>query len=225
MNKQQTARLKRHRKVAEVLDAYPAQVQAVPAFAEIGQQFQDRLALVSGIPARRTSKGATEQKGQLREQLETRLVKAANALYLLYRKDNDLEAARTLYRKPSEYARLDSLALARTAQDLSRIATSRTPDLDHYGLDTAAVQALAAATEAYDTSIDRPKASIEAGKVTTATTTQLLQDLDRFLKDDFYSGMQLLPDAQPQLYALLQEAMRIDDAGSRKAPDADKDKP
>lgn len=220
MNKQQTARLKRHRKVADVLNAHPDDVQTVPAFAEVAQELQARLTLVNDIPARRTSKGATEQKGQLRDQLETRLLKAANALYLLYRKEDNLEAARTLYRKASEYTRLDALALARVADGLSTAAASRAGDLVAYNLDTAAVAALATAAQAYNESIDKPKTSIEAGKVATITTAQLLQDLDRYLKDDFYSAMQLLPDSHPQLFALLQEAIRVDDAGSRKRPPA-----
>lgn len=214
----QTARLKRHRKVADVLNSYPDDVQAVPAFADIAQELQARLALVGGIPARRTSKGATEQKSQLRDHLEARLLKAANALYLLYRKEGDLEAARTLYRKASEYTRLNALALARVAADLSAATAARTKYLAPYNLDAAAVQALATAAQAYNESIDRPKTSIEASKATTATT-QLLQDLDRYLKDDFYSAaMQLLPDSHPQLFALLQEAIRVDNAGSRPKP-------
>ncbi len=216
MNKQQTARLKRHRKVANVLNDHPTDVQAVPAFAEAAQDFQGRLALVSGVPGRRSTKGATEQKGRLREQLEARLLKTANALYLFYRKQNDLEAARSLYRKPSEYTRLDALALSKAATDLSAVATARTADLAPYNLDAAAVQALATDAQAYDASIDKPKTSAEAGKVVTATTAQLLTDLDRYLKDEFYSATQLLADSHPLLFALLREATRVDDAGVRK---------
>ena len=216
MNKRQTARLKRHRKVSEVLDGYPIDVQAVPAFAGIAQEFQDQLARVSGVPARRTAKGSTEQKGLLRSSLEAKLLKASNALYLLYRKEQNLEAARTLYRKPSEYDRLGDLALAKVGTEVSAIVSARAADLAAYNINAAAVQALAADAKAYDSSIDKPKTVVEKGKVTTATTAQLLRELNRYLKDEFYSGVELLIDSHPLLYALLQEAMRVDDAGSRK---------
>lgn len=112
-------------------------------------------------------------------------MKAANALYLLYKKEGNLEAARTLLRNRSEYRNLSALLFNEQAQAVSRAAIQRAADLGRYNLDAAAVQQLAAAAQAYDQSIDKPKTATEAGKVTTAATTQLIQDLNRYLKDDF----------------------------------------
>lgn len=212
MDRKQAAQVLRHRKVVEVLDEYPQEVQAVAAFAEVAEELRQKLALVTGISPRRTSEGATEQKGQHRDELTTALVKTANALYLLYKKEGNLEAARTLLLTRSDYRGLSTLLFNAQAEAVSQAATQRAADLGRYNLSPAAVQQLAAAAQAYDQSIDRPKTTTEAGKVTTAATAQLVQDLNRFLKDDFRPATELLADTHPLLYARLREAMRVDDA-------------
>lgn len=220
MNRQQVARLKRHRKVADVLAEYPTDVQTVPAFAEVAREYAERLERLSGVPARRTSKGATEHKGDLREKLEAGLLKLSNALYLLYRKQGDLEAARTMPRKSSEYSRLDELELARVAQGISKAGIAQAADLTSYNLKDTGLQELATTAQTFRDNIARPKTAIEAGKLTTATVSQLLQDLDRYLKDDFHSAAELLADTHPLLYGRLREAMRIDDPSYGRSAEA-----
>ncbi|MCA8832377.1 hypothetical protein [Hymenobacter pini] len=212
MDRKQSAQVLRHRKVAEVLDEYPQQVQEVEAFAEVAEEFRQKLALVAGMAPRRKSEGATEQKSQHRDELTAALVKAANALYLLYRREGNLEAARTLPRTRSDFRNLAALEFAAQAGAVSWAATQRAADLIRYNLPAAAVQQLSDLAAAYDQSIDRPKTTTEAGKVTTATTAQLVQELNRFLQDDLRPATELLSDTHPLLYARLREAMRVDDA-------------
>ncbi|MBD2713674.1 hypothetical protein KBK19_01355 [Microvirga sp. STR05] len=212
MDRKQAAQVLRHRKVVEVLDEYPQEVQAVAAFKEAADGFREKLDLVSGVGPRRKSGGATEQKGLNRDELTAGLVKAANALYLLYKKEGNLEAARTLLRNRSEYRNLSALLFNEQAQAVSKAATQRVSSLKDYNLDATAVQKLSAGAQTYDASIDKPKTATEAGKVTTAATTQLIQDLNRYLKDDFKPATELLVDTHPLLYARLREAMRVDDA-------------
>ncbi|GAA4391433.1 hypothetical protein [Hymenobacter koreensis] len=134
MNRKQESQVLRHRKVVEVLDEYPQDAQAVAAFAEVAQGLRERLALVAGIGPRRQSEGATEQKGLHRDALTAGLVKAANALYLLYRKEGNLEAARTR----SEYRSLSALLFNGQATAVSKAANQRAADLQSYNLTPAA---------------------------------------------------------------------------------------
>ncbi|SHJ36984.1 hypothetical protein SAMN02745146_2943 [Hymenobacter daecheongensis DSM 21074] len=212
MDRKQAAQVLRHRKVAEVLDLYPQETEAVAAFAEVAEEFRQKLALVAGLSPRRKSEGATEQKGLHRDALTAGLVKAANALYLLYKKEKNLEAARTLPRTRSDYRNLSALLFNEQAAAVSKAATQRVASLKSYNLSPDAVQQLATAAQTYNDSIDKPKTATEAGKVTTAATAQLIQDLNRYLKDDFRSATELLTDTHPLLYARLREAMRVDDA-------------
>ncbi|GAA4391427.1 hypothetical protein [Hymenobacter koreensis] len=55
--------------------------------------------------------------------------------------------------------------------------------------------------------------------VTTATG-QLIQDLNRYLRDDFRPATELLADSHPLLYARLREAMRVDDASYGRSAEA-----
>ncbi len=212
MNRKQAAQVLRHRKVVDVLDEYPQQAQAVAAFAEVADELRQKLVLVAGVGPRRKSEGATEQKGLNRDTLVAGLVKAANALYLLYKKEGNLESARTLPLTRSEYRNPSALLVTEQAAAISKAATQRAADLVRYNLDAAAVQQLATDAQTYDASIDKPKTTTEAGKVTTTTIGQLVQALNRYLKDDFRPATELLVDTHPLLYARLREAMRIDDA-------------
>lgn len=55
MDRKQAAQVLRHRKVVEVLDEYPQDVQAVAAFKEADDGFREKLDLVSGVGPRRKS--------------------------------------------------------------------------------------------------------------------------------------------------------------------------
>lgn len=50
----------------------------------------------------------------------------------------------------------------------------------------------------------------------TGALRTVFTDLGAFVTGDFRSAVELLVDEHPELYALLREAIRIDDTGSRK---------
>lgn len=220
MNRKQTARMLRYRKLVAVLDDFPTETQAVPAFADAAAGLRERVALVGRLPKRLKSKGATESKATNRQALTAQLVKAANALYLLYRKENKLDAALSLPLTRSEFNRLEALEFVKEADTIVDAVNLRAADLAaRYNLPADAVQALQTEATAYDESIGKPKNVIEGGKVLTSTTAQLLTELNRFRQDEFKRAVELLVDSHPLFYARLQEAMRVDDAGSRKRKD------
>ena len=128
MNKDQLARLQRHRKVQQVLADYASAVAAVPAFAKLAARYQAQLTLLDGAARKNgvTSEGATLAKSAAGTVLIGRLVKAANALYLLYKAEEpaNLAAADQLHRRSSEYTSMDDQALATEAADLVRRVTA-----------------------------------------------------------------------------------------------------
>jgi hypothetical protein len=226
VNKDQLARLKRHYKVQQVVTAYADAVAAVPAFAALTGQFRQKLALLDGTGTRNpvTSEGATQEKDTVGTGLVARLVKAANALYLLYKADGNLEEAAKMHRRPSDYHHLNEVVLATEATDLSQRVTTNQAALKDYNITTADVTALTAAAASFTDLLTAPQLAIDGSKIRGATAKNTLSDLNRFLKDDLRSGMELLKDSHPEAYKALREACQVDDprrgkkGGKRQRP-------
>ena len=222
MNKDQFARLARHRKVKQVLADNAPAVADVPAFAGLAAQYLAQLALLDGAARRKpvTSAGATLAKGTAGTALIARLVKVANALYLLYKAAQptpNLEEAAKLHRRPSDYTALSELELATEAHDLNQRATANQAALiKDYNLTAADLATLAADAQSFDTKLSAPQLAIDARKIKGATATATLSALNIFLRDDLRAGMELLKDTHRDAYDALREASQVDDAAYRK---------
>jgi hypothetical protein len=94
MNRDQSARLKRHQKMASTLRDYPADVAALPAFQDLATTYLHQQEELTSALAQTTgrSKGATEAKNDHEAALLGPLVRHANALLLLYKKEGNLAA-------------------------------------------------------------------------------------------------------------------------------------
>jgi len=217
MNKDQFARLTRHRKVKQVLADQTDAVAAVPAFARLSARYLTQLGLLDGTATRKpvTSQGATLAKTAAGTALIARLVKVANALYLLYKAEEpaNLEEATKMHRRASDYVRMTDLELATEAIDLNkRVATNKEELMKDYNLDAAAIKALGEDARKFDNDLESPQLAIDAAKLKGATAKTTLSALNIFLRDDLRSGMELLKDSHPEAYAALREASQVDDA-------------
>lgn len=224
MNKDQLARLARHYKVKQALADHASAVAAVPAFARLVARYLAQLALLDGMAQRNTvtSEGATRAKSAAGQALIPRLMKAANALYLLYKAEeptpNLAEAAR-LHRRASDYTTLPDPELATEAHRLSQAVAAYPPALlQDYNLTAADVQALADGAASFSASLATPQLAIDAAKIKGATATATLSALNAFLRDDLRAGLELLHDTHPAAYAALREASQVDDAAYRRRP-------
>ena len=222
MNKDQFARLARHRKVKQVLADQATAVADVPAFAALAAQFLQQLGLLDGAARKKpvTSAGATLTKGTAGTALIARLVKVANALYLLYKAAQpspNLEEAAKLHRRPSDYTALAELELATEAHDLNQRATAnKAALLKDYNLTADDLKTLGEDAQSFDTQLSAPQLAIDARKIKGATATATLSALNLFLKDDLRAGMELLKDTHRDAYDALREASQVDDAAYRK---------
>lgn len=222
MNKDQFARLARHRKVKQVLSDFAAAVAAVPAFAKIVARYLQQLGLLDGSARRQavTSEGVTMAKSTAGTALIERLVKVANALYLFYKGAEptpNLEEAAKMYRFASDYVNMTDLELATEAIDLSqRVTANKEVLMSDYNLSQAAITALNDDAKSFDTGLEGPQLAIDASKIKGATTRLTLINLNRFLKDDMRAGMELLKDTHEDAYKALREATQVDDAAYRK---------
>lgn len=214
MNKDQLALLARHRKVKRVLADFAADVASVAALAHLATQYLQRLGLLdyTGTKGEVTSEGATIAKNTTGAVLIGRLVKAGNALYLLYKSENNLEEAAKMRRTPSAYAGMVELTLGTAARDLSQRVTARQADLLGYNVTPEFVAALAADAQAFERLLPGPQLAIDAGKLQGAAAAGTLTDLNRFLKDDLRAGFELISDTHPVAYKALREASHVDDA-------------
>jgi hypothetical protein len=217
MNKDQFARLTRHRKVKQVLADYATAVAAVPAFAKLSAQYLTQLGLLDGTARRQpvTTAGATETKSTAGTALITRLVKAANALYLLYKAEEpaNLTEAAKMHRRASDYTRLTELELATEAYDLSqRVAANKVALNKDYNLTDGAIEALATDAASFDALLSSPQLAIDGSKIKGATAKSTLSALNDFLRDDLRAGMELLKDTHEDAYKALREASQVDDA-------------
>jgi hypothetical protein len=221
MNKDQLARLARHNKVKQVLTDNPTAVASVPAFAKLAARYLGQVALLGGTAQRNavTSEGATLAKSTVGTALIARLVKMANALYLLYKAATppNLEEAAKLHRRPSDYVNLTELELAAEAISLNQRATANKALLtSDYNFPAADLKALADDATAFSNQLATPQLAIDDAKVRGATATATLSALNIFLKDDLRAGMELLKDSQPEVYKALREASQVDDAAYRQ---------
>ena len=221
MNKDQFARPERHRKVKKTLDTFAGAVASVPAFAKLAAQYLGQLATLDGTAQRNpiTSEGATLAKSRDGEALIKRLLKAANALYLLYKAEEpaNLEEAAKMHRRRSDYTGMMDRELANEAVDLARrVAANKAALLADYNLTAAEVKALGDDAASFEEKMANPQLAIDAGKIKGATARTTLSGLNIFLKDDLRAGMELLADTQPAAYQALREASQVDDAGYRR---------
>ncbi len=221
MNKDQFARLERHRKVKKTLKTFALAVASVPAFAKLVAQYLGQLATLDGTAQRNpvTSEGATMAKSLDGTALIGRLMKAANALYLLYKAETpaNLEEAAKMHRRDSDYTSMTDLELATEAVDVAkRVAANKAALMAEYNVTAAEVKALGDDAESFDDMLANPQLAIDAGKIKGATARTTLSSLNIFLKDDLRSGMELLKDSEPDAYKALREASQVDDAGYRK---------
>lgn len=221
MNKDQLARLQRHRKVQQTLADFAPAVAAVPAFARLATQYLAQLGLLEGTARRNpvTSEGATLAKSAAGTALIARLLKAANALYLLYKGQTppNLEEAAKLHRRESDYTGLTDQELATEATDLSHRATANQALLlSDYNLTAAQVKALADDAASFEAQLSAPQLAIDAAKIKGAAARTTLSALNNFLRDDLRAGMELLKDTHRDAYDALREASQVDDAAYRK---------
>ena len=221
MNKDQFARLARHRKVKQVLADYATAVAAVPAFAKLAAQFLQQLGLLDGTARKKgvTSEGATLAKSAAGTALIARLVKAANALYLLYKAEEpaNLTEAAKMHRRASDYTNMTDQALATEATDLAqRVTANKTLLMSDYNLTAASIKDLTDDAKSFDTQLTAPQLAIDAAKIKGATAKSTLSALNIFLRDDLRAGMELLKDTHGEAYKALREASQVDDAAYRK---------
>jgi hypothetical protein len=142
-------------------------------------------------------------------------VKAANALYLLYKAEEpaNLTEAAKMHRRASDYTNMDDQSLATEATDLAqRVAAHEATLQKDYNWDAATVTALAADAQAFHTQLSSPQLAIDAAKMKEATAKSTLSALNIFLRDDLRAGMELLRDTHPEVYQALREASQVDDA-------------
>lgn len=230
MNRRQTNQDKRNQKIVAVLDAHTAELATVPAVAEAAAELRQRIGLVQPAVRQqlqsRQGKGATKTKNNLEAPLIKQVVKAANALSLLYKKTGRLDMALALHLRASDYGKLTEPALAAEAQDVADQVKEQLAALAPYGYKAGDDDALAAQVAAYDASIPGNRTVAGRGKVGTGAVRAVFADLGTFVTGDFRSAVELLVDEHPELYALLREAMRIDDTGGgKKAKDGEQPLP
>lgn len=211
MNKDQLSRLQRHRKVRQALADHTPAVADVPAFAALAASYLAQLELLDGAgrPTGAASAGATLSKNTAGTALIARLVKAANALYLLYKAEGNLTEATPLHRRDSDYRNLTQLALATEAAGLNqRMQAHKTNLKKSYNITDDFLAALAADAASFSAQLTAPQLAIDAAKIKGATARVTLSALNNFLRD----GMELLKDTHRDAYDVLREASQVDDA-------------
>ena len=223
MNRRQKTQDKRNQKIVAVLDAYPDELLTVPAMADAAADLRRRLGLVPGaVSKQRTSrqaKGATRTKNDLEAPLVKQLVKAANALNLYYRKNQQLDLALALHLRPSEYTKMGQTDLAHEAQDVADQIKAHLKDLGPYGFKKASGTTpgsdivLQEQVDAYVASLPGGSVARSQGKTGTGAVRTVFKDLSTYLDGEFRSAVELLVDEHPDLYELLREALRIDNTG------------
>ncbi|WP_210513826.1 hypothetical protein [Hymenobacter terricola] len=199
MNKDQLAQTARHRKVKQTLADFAADVAAVPALDRLAATYLAQLALLDSTARKNpiTSQGITLTKNNAGTALIARLVHAANALYLLYKAEGNLEDAAKMHRSPSDYRDLPELVLATEAIDLSTRLSARAQDLTDYNVTAADVEALAADAQSFDHFLPAPQLAIDANKLKGAAASATLRTLNTYLKDDLYAGVLFRLQPQP----------------------------
>jgi hypothetical protein len=228
MNRRQEKQDKRNQKLVAVLDEHATDVAIIPAMADANLELRRQLGLVQPAVSQqlqgRQGKGATQTKNALEAPLIGQLVKAANALSLLYKKQGHLDRAQALHLRRSEYEKMSQPTLVSEAKEVADQVSAVIALLTPYGFKKASTTApgddekLQAQVAAYAASIPGNRSAAGRGKVGTATVRTVFRGLDAYVDGDFRSAVELLVDDHPELYALLREAMRIDDTGDRKKP-------
>lgn len=220
MTRRNQAHDKRNQKLDAVLTEYATTIAEIPALAEAVAAFRAHLGLVQPAVAqqlaRKQAKGASLTKDNLEGLLIKQLVRFGSALYLLHKKESNLEVAASLPRHASEFQRLAGPELTREAQELAGLAQARANDLTNYAIKPADITGLATQVAAFAASQPGYKVSVERGKVGSQTLRASFKNINLFLEEDLRPAIELLATTHPDAYARLREALRLNEAGSRQ---------
>ncbi len=214
MDKQQTARWNRQLKIKQVRQAYAA----VPVGALVARVFarhDELLATADALmtsPAGRTL-GATIQKSAQQKQAIALALPLANALHLLYLEAEDAEKAHALRRTKTDYTSLPAALILAETRNVAQQARAHAQQLaTEANLDATDLDQLDAANAAFAAGLTAPQVARETGKTRNTTLDAALRAADVFVKAELAPAVETLKLKQPEYYAALQQAMRIDDA-------------
>ena len=224
MNKNQSARIKRHGKVDRVLTDFTAAIAALPGIAAIVGAYRTLAAPLLPITQqqRPTSQGATQSKTTTETGLIAYLVRAASAVYLVLRGIGTPEALTTagaLHRRRSDYTGFDDAELATEAATVLGLATTHAAAIAPFNFTAADLAELTRLAGSNTTQAPAPKLEIEKRKIGGQTLKTVLKSVDDFLKDSLRSAIDLVETTHPDLYKRFHEARRVDDPAyhTRKA--------
>jgi hypothetical protein len=218
MDKQQTARWKRHLKLKQVRQAHAATpvgglvTRAFGRYDALLQAADDLMTTPTG-----RSEGATRQKGAEEKRVVAVVLPIANALRLLYLEAQDEQQAQAVRVRKSDYTALAAPLLLAEARNVAKQARANAKALAAEGdLDKADLDELDEAADAFAALLTAPKVAIETGKTTNAALDGALRAADTFVKEMLTPAVETLKRKQPAFYEALRAALRIDDAPSAR---------
>jgi hypothetical protein len=222
MDKQQTARWNRQLKIKQVRKDHattPVGGLVTRSFARHDELLKAADALMTS-PAGR-SEGATIQKSTEEKQMIAAVLPIVNALHLLYLEAEEVEKAHALRLNKTDYQALPGALALAEVRNVVKQARANAKDLAaEADLDQADLDELNETAEAFSQLLTAPKVARETGKATNTALDTALRAADQFVKAELTPAVELLKRKQPAFYAVLREAMRVDDAPGARSKEA-----
>lgn len=163
--------------------------------------------------------GTTDEKGQVRGDLEDRILEIADQLSALASKTANMDLGAKVEMTRSSLDRLQDDNLVQTAQRVSTEATANLDALAVYNVTAADVTALDSARTTFDSLRNAPRTAISERKGTTMTLPEVIRSARSIFRNQIDKLMTKFRKSNPEFYQGYFAARTIvDRRGGQSAP-------
>jgi hypothetical protein len=217
MNKPEENKLSMYDAVLNLLEANAAVTGTLPAFAQAETEFQT---VVGNIKAKETQlneavAGVTNSKHNAENEMIEDVLKAANALFVFAKRQNDEELKAISDINHSKLKKLRDTELVGKARSITDKANTNIAALNDFGITPEFVTALTEKTDAYESSLGNQAAGFAGKSAARQSLSELFTNADSILKDELDNMVELLKESNGDFYNTYKSARSIKDLGMR----------
>lgn len=220
MDKRQENRLTMYEALLMLLQSNNEKTQVVGTFAGTVTELAGLVSAVKSksIEVDIATVGKVVAKEGAQEALMAALLPACSALYVIGRKQHNMEIQGRVNISETKLHRMRDTELASFGTALADLATAQAPALEPMGFGAEKLADLKAKAETYAASIGARKVSVADRKGARGTMNDLFDKTDELIHEELDRYMEMLRPTETELYNKYFSARVVKDLGIRHRP-------
>ena len=222
MNKRQENKLTMYEGLLTLLQANSAKGASITGYSDAVTQFSSLLTELKGKSAEvdSVSVGKTAMKSDAGDALIAALLPVCSALYVYGRKQNSEEIRGRVSVTEARLQTMRDTELASFGSGVADLATANAAGIAPMGITADKITDLKTKADAYDAAIGARESSVADRKGARGTMSDLFDQVDELLNEEFDRYMELLRSTETEFYNKYFAARVIKDTGVRHRANA-----